>query len=160
MEAVRPAGHEDLPRLAELTAEAVAEQVDARGGPIWSVREARAIPAAASLREAIADPDQRVVVGTIDDVVVGYAVVRVETLRNGAILGVVTDVYTEPGARDVGVGEAMIGAVIDWCEHRGCVGIDALALPGNRNTKNFFETFGFTARAIVVHRRLGGGTSG
>jgi hypothetical protein len=36
----------------------------------------------------------------------------------------------------------------------GCVGIDALALPGNRQTKNFFESFGFTARAIVVHRRL------
>jgi hypothetical protein len=29
-----------------------------------------------------------------------------------------------------------------------------MALPGNRATKNFFETFGRTARAIVVHRTL------
>ena len=34
------------------------------------------------------------------------------------------------------------------------VGIDALALPGDRETKNFFETFGLKARAIVVHRSL------
>jgi GNAT superfamily N-acetyltransferase len=160
VEDARPAGPEDLARLGELTVEATAEQVDARGGAIWSVREARAIPATGSLRDALEDPDHLVVVGTIDDVVVGYAVVRAEVLRNGATLGVVTDVYTEPGARAVGVGEAMIGAVIGWCEDRGCVGIDALALPGNRATKNFFETFGFTARAIVVHRRLGGGTPG
>ena len=32
--------------------------------------------------------------------------------------------------------------------------IDALALPGNRAAKNFFERFGLTARAIVVHRSL------
>lgn len=38
----------------------------------------------------------------------------------------------------------------------GCLGIDALALPGNRETKNFFEASGLTARAIVVHRSLGG----
>jgi hypothetical protein len=36
----------------------------------------------------------------------------------------------------------------------GAIGIDALALPGDRATKNFFETFGLKARAIVVHRSL------
>ena len=29
-----------------------------------------------------------------------------------------------------------------------------MALPGNRATKNFFETFGFTARKIVMHKWL------
>ena len=31
---------------------------------------------------------------------------------------------------------------------------DAMALPGHRATKNFFEAHGFTARALVMHRRL------
>ena len=58
------------------------------------------------------------------------------------------------GARDVGVGEELIGEVLRWCEQRDCIGVDALALPGNRATKNFFETFGFTARLLVLHRKL------
>jgi hypothetical protein len=53
------------------------------------------------------------------------------------------------------VGEAMMDQIVAWCEKHGCVGVDAIALPGNRHTKNFFETFGLVARAIVVHRPLG-----
>ena len=106
------------------------------------------------MERAVADPDVLALVGTIDDVVIGYSVTEVDTLGDGSLLGIVTDIYTEPEARAVGVGEAMIDEIIAWCRGRGCRGIDALALPGNRHTKNFFETFGFTARAIVVHRRL------
>jgi hypothetical protein len=43
---------------------------------------------------------------------------------------------------------------VAWCREQACVGIDALALPGNRATKNFFEMLGFTARALVVHKVL------
>jgi GNAT superfamily N-acetyltransferase len=154
IEAARPATEADVARLAELAAEAVAEQVAARGGPVWSLREARAIPAEASLREDLADVSRLVLAGTIDDAVVGYAVARVDLLRDGRPLGVLTDVYVEPGARAVGVGEQLVEAVLAWCAERGCVGVDGLALPGNRETKNFFETFGFTARALVVHRPL------
>ncbi|NIR35956.1 MAG: hypothetical protein GWN79_05560 [Actinobacteria bacterium] len=45
-------------------------------------------------------------------------------------------------------------AVLDWARTRGCEGIDSLALPGDRHTKNFFETFGLVARALRVHRAL------
>jgi GNAT superfamily N-acetyltransferase len=153
-EAARPAAAEDVPRLAQLVAEAVAEQAEGRGGRIWSARETRALPADASLAALVADPDALVLAGTIDGTIVGYAVAVTEQLRTGDRLGVVTDVYVEEGARAVGVGEALLDQVVDWCEAAGCIGIDALALPGNRSTKNFFESFGFTARAIVVHRRL------
>lgn len=154
IEAARPATEADLERLAALAAEAVAEQAGERGGAIWSQREARAVPAEPSLREDLADASRLVLAGTIDDAVVGYAVVRTEPLRDGGTLGVLSDVYVEPEARAVGVGEVLVDAVLDWCRERGCTGVDGLALPGNRSTKNFFETFGFTARAIVVHRRL------
>ena len=153
-EAARPATAADLERLAGLAAAAVAEQVGERGGSIWSTREARAQPADASLREDLDADDRLLLVGTIDDAVLGYACVRTETLRDGRLLGVLTDVYVEPEARAVGIGEVLIDAVLAWCTERGCTGVDGLALPGNRETKNFFETFGFTARALVVHRKL------
>ena len=155
LEAARPATSADLPRLAALAEEAVAEQRESRGGAVWSVREARALPATPSLTADLEREDALVLAGTIDDAVVGYAVVRTETLRDGTTLGVVSDIYVEPEARAVGVGEVLVDALLAWCGERGCTGVDALALPGNRETKNFFETFGFTARALVVHRRLG-----
>lgn len=154
MEGVRRALADDVDRLAQLTAHAVAEQVDGRGGRVWSQREARGVPAHASLASAVTDPDQLVLAGTIDGTVIGYLAARTEVLADGTILGVVTDIFVEPGARGVGVGEVMVEGVLAWCGERGCVGIDALALPGNRDTKNFFETFGFKARALVVHRSL------
>ena len=80
--------------------------------------------------------------------------VRTDVLPDGGRLGVVTDLYTEPGARELGVGEVMMDALIAWCREQGCFGVDSLALPGDRHTKNFFESFGLVARAIVVHRSL------
>jgi GNAT superfamily N-acetyltransferase len=142
--AVRPATPEDEPRLQTLTDEAIAEQAEGRGGRIWAVREARREPEGDALR----------LVGTIDGAVVGFAAVGTEPLPDGAVLGIVTAIYVEPGAREVAVGELLLDEVIAWCASKRCVGIDAHALPGNRETKNFFETFGFTARLLVVHRAL------
>lgn len=153
-EGARPAEATDLARLAELATEATDELIPQRGGTLWSVREARN-GAGSGLADLVASPDALVLVGTFDDVTVGYAVVRVEALRDATTLGVLDDLFVEPAARGVGVGEAMMQAVLAWCEQRGCRGVDSLALPGNRETKNFFERFGLTTRALVVHRPLG-----
>src|SRR5262249_42810258 len=104
--------------------------------------------------ELVDAPDAIVVVGTIDEVVVGFAHAIGEKLPDGEELAVVGGLYVDPGAREGGVGEAMMDLVLAWCEERGATGIDAVALPGDRATKNFFERFGLTARAIVVHRAL------
>jgi len=52
------------------------------------------------------------------------------------------------------VGEAMVGLLFEEATTRGAIGIESLALPGDRATKNFFETQGMVARAIIVHRWL------
>ena len=155
MEAARPATAADLPRLIELHQQALGEIGPARGGALFTAREARHDPAA-ELATALADPNQIVVVGEIDRWVAGYAAAHLEALRDGSHLGVIDDLFVEGDAREVGVGEAMTDVVVEWCEERGCRGIDASVLPGDRATKNFFESFGFTARAITVHRTLPG----
>jgi GNAT superfamily N-acetyltransferase len=75
-------------------------------------------------------------------------------LADGGRLGVVDEVYVDPGARALGVGEVLMADLVAWCRDQGCFGVDSLALPGDRATKNFFESFGLVARAIVVHRPL------
>jgi GNAT superfamily N-acetyltransferase len=149
-EAARPAVLDDVPALVSLHRAATDELRAERGGEVWARQTGRTGEAPFDLD----DPAQLVLAGTIDDVVLGYARVVVEPLAGGGHLAVLTDVFVDPGARGVGVGEALLDAAVDWARERGCIGIDSVALPGMRATKNFFEAAGLVARAIVVHRRL------
>lgn len=157
MEAARTAVVGDLDAIALLTRQGIAELRPNRGGAVWHRYEAAAEPHEPRLGALLSgeDPTGLAVVGTIDDVVVGYGLVGTDTLHDGATIAVVSDLYVDPEARGIGLGEAMMDQLVAWAEDRGAIGIDALALPGDRHTKNFFETFGLTARAIVVHRDLG-----
>jgi ribosomal protein S18 acetylase RimI-like enzyme len=155
VEASRAAGPADLERIAELARLMRAELTAMKGGALWAVREARPEPLEDAYRGLLERDDACLLVGTIDDTVIGFGAAEIERLRSGANLGVITDLFVEPGARAVGVGETLAGDLVAFCQHHGCVGIDALALPGHRAAKNFFEDSGFTARAIVMHRRAG-----
>jgi GNAT superfamily N-acetyltransferase len=154
METARPATPEDIEVLAALARQAVDEMRPQRGGGVWARREARAEPFEEALAAAIADDGHLVLVGAIDESVVGYAVVHLEQLRDERPIAVIDDLYVLPEGRGVGLGEALMDDVIAWARENSCTGVDAFTLPGNRETKNFFETFGLTARAILVHRSL------
>lgn len=154
MEAARLATDHDIDALGGLFDRAAAEMLPARGGVMFLAREARPNPSAESIALAINAADTSVWVGTIDDFPVGYAIGHTEVVRNGENLGVIEDLFVEDEAREVGVGEALIDALMAWFVERGCAGVDAHALPGDRQTKNFFETSGFSARLLVMHHRL------
>lgn len=154
MECARLATPADAERVVELARELRAEMASYRGGGLWAARDVAGEPLVEHVHDVLARDDAGVFVGCIDDVIVGFAVVRVEELRDGARLGVVTDLFVEPDARGVGVGEALANALVEHCRAQGCLGIDVVALPGHRAAKNFFEGQGFTARAIVMHRAL------
>jgi ribosomal protein S18 acetylase RimI-like enzyme len=154
VEASRTAVMGDLARIVELAQLLRVELVAMKGGELWLRREAWPEPLRESYANLIDADDTLVVVGTIDDAVIGYGVMVIETLRSGAQLGVITDLFVETDARAVGIGECMALQLIASCTERGCIGIDALALPGHREAKNFFERNGFTARSLTMHRRL------
>ncbi len=156
MEAARPATKEDIPAVAELARAAIAELGPMRGGAVWLAQESRREPIDEDLAGLIGKDDTRFLVGTIDGVPVGYAVAHLERLGDGSILGVVDDIFVEEGARGVGLGEAMMNDLVAWCVAQRCFGMDAMALPGHRSTKNFFEESGFTARQLVMHHSLAG----
>jgi GNAT superfamily N-acetyltransferase len=155
MEASRRAGHDDVARIAELARAMRAELRAMRGGAIWAEREALAEPLNDAYEALLDRDDACLVVGTIDDVTVGFGALVVDMLHDGARLGVVTDLFVDEGARSVGVGEAIVELLVAFCADAGCIGVDALALPGARAAKNFFEESGFTARALLMHRPAG-----
>jgi hypothetical protein len=49
----------------------------------------------------------------------------------------------------------MVGSLVDWFAAHGCTDVDAVALPGDRSSKQLLESSGFKARLLVLHRSLG-----
>jgi GNAT superfamily N-acetyltransferase len=154
MEEARAATAADAPILGDLWAQARREVEVERGGALLVDSLARPGQSPQEvLLEALADADRLVVVGTLDTVEVGFALARYAVVGLTPV-GIVEALYVEPEARQVSVGEAMVDAVVEWCERRGCRGVDAPALPGSRPAKAFFEDHGFVTRLLIMHRPL------
>ena len=154
IEACRAATPEDVVVLVEFAALGRDELHNERDGDTWRQLDARRDPLGTRIAAQVADPDAVVVVATLDAIAVGYGVATTTVRDDGRPHGTVTDLFVLQDAREIGLGTLLLDALTQWCSGRGCIGIDALALPGARLTKNFFETSGFVARAITVHRRL------
>ena len=82
----------------------------------------------------------------IDATVVGAACLALDRQPRPAVLCVVV----HPGARGLGIGAALLDACRYLVRDRGGSRLDALALPGDRETKNLYERAGLTARLIVA----------
>ena len=152
----RPAAAEDLDTIVELAVAARAALADARGGPVLLATDRGAGDERGHLQAAMADDDAQVLVGTLDDIVVGYLLAVLIPTPGGPLLAEIVELYVQPEARQVGVGAMLLDPTISWAASRGCDGIDALTRPGDRATKNFFESHGLVARAIIAHRSLHG----
>ena len=155
LESVREATEADGPRICELADQLIASVVGQRGG---GELMADALPdgteraGLAEITRMLADDRGRVVVGSLDQVVVGFATCRVDDRREPPV-GRLGACYVEPDARGVGVGRLLLDATVSWLEERGCQEVDGMALPGDREAKNFYEAAGFKARLLTMHRR-------
>jgi GNAT superfamily N-acetyltransferase len=149
----RPAGDGDVQDLAQLLVEAETELASQRGGTALLASHDRAPSASDSVLSALRDVDTLVWCGVWEGAVVGYSIARTSN-EGDSVIVTVTDLYTTPQARDVGIGEALLEAAIAWAIGIDALAIDAHALPGARESKNLFERFGLTARLITVRRNL------
>jgi GNAT superfamily N-acetyltransferase len=157
VESVRAATAADADRCAALCRQALDEIGAKRGGALFARREtglvAKALLRPGGLARLLADRRRRVVLGMVDDAVVALAVGRVDAVGEAAV-GIVDGCYVEPGARQVGVGRALLDALVAEFTAVGCRGVDMPALPGDRETKSLLEGAGFKARLITMHRSL------
>lgn len=152
MEGARRAVAADLASLVSLVEAEHAELAAQRGGELWAAHSAPAT--AERLLAALRASDAVVLAGTIDDVVLGVATARVIVAPGVGPIATLEDLYVEPEAREVGIGAALLDALVQWALNAGCVGVDSVVLPGSRAAKNFFEAHGLIARSITVHRRF------
>lgn len=102
----------------------------------------------------VASPDAAVFVAELrtgpgQPVLVGYGVVE-----RVAPVAMIRQVFVEQPARELGFGDALLEALVEWGRASGCEYVEGLALPGDRHTKNLYERAGITARLITVSRAL------
>ena len=145
----------DLPALVELYRSSQAALTPERGGNLHVLREAMAEPVETRFEAIMHDDQWLVLLGTLDEAAVGVAVVRLDQMPDSSRLATVEALYVDPPAREVGVGEKLLSAVVDWAARRGAIGVDVRVLPGMRTSKSFLEGSGFTARLLVMHHKLG-----
>lgn len=145
MVGARPATPADATVVAELRGLAAADLAGKRGGAQAAVAEFDDTAPPVGTGTA----DAAVVVGCIGDDPVGVA----SLVRTGPRARLV-ELFVHPDARGVGVGHTMLQAVEDTARNWGCTDLDSYALPGDRDTKNFFESHAMKSRLLVVHRSL------
>jgi GNAT superfamily N-acetyltransferase len=152
MEAVRPARAEDRQACTRLLAQALVGAAAMRGG---AALIGDATPVTLLERWTASEERPHLAVGEYDGVVVGLGATTVVESADGRGRGLIECCYVEAGARGVGVGSALMEDAVAWCRARDCEDVDALALPGDRPTKQRLEAAGFTARLLTLSRRLG-----
>ncbi len=141
---VRSAELTDVAQLDWLETEARAALSDRRGGDRWLATH----PARTGAWGTVIGTDL-VIVGHIDQVIVGYLVLIVTD-----DIAVVDDVYVSPQARELGFGDAMLEVGLDCAREAGCSLLEGSSLPGDRDTKNLYERAGIKARLITVSTPL------
>ncbi len=152
MESVRTADRDDIARLMELFGELKAEMEDHRGR--WYELDSWPEPVEDWFAASIDDPDILVLVGMIEQYPVGYSVTEIrDTLPQSqhSHIGHIREIFVEPAAREVSVGELLLSAAISWLKARSIRSADIAVSPGHRAAKNFCEENGFVARSIIMH---------
>ncbi len=152
-EAARPATSSDIEEIVALAAALRAQMSTERGGPLWAAHDALPTATPELLTGRLEGTGLATVVGTLDGAVLAYGFAHIESVGAAGRIGVIDELFVLEPARAVGLGETLLRALVDWCTAADVThGIDATALPGDRLAKNFFESAGFKARRLIMHK--------
>lgn len=80
------------------------------------------------------------------DSIVGFSILDLEAHPRP----LVSRIFVHPMARNLGAGALLLAYALSVARGRGAKGIDALSLPGDRETKNLYERQGMKARLIIA----------
>lgn len=148
MVTVRDATVADQEPLLWLCQQAQEELVAQRGGEDYL---ASVLPSdAASIEALLVDPLATVLVGEIEFETVAFALLRIE-----GVCAELSILYSAIPARGIGVGTALLDEVHRRVAAAGATRLDSYALPGDRMTKNFFESHSMKSRLLVVSTPIG-----
>ena len=145
---------DDVSLTAELAEAERGTLRDERGGR-WHIEHDTVADDAAHVRHtaALDDTNSVLVVGCVDDVVVGFGLAALSTTRDG-VLCMIDELIVHPEARAIGVGSAVLAAIEQWAREHRAQAIESHVLPGNRSAKNFFERVGMKTRKMRVSADL------
>lgn len=140
---VRPAHPEDRDRVRALDVAAAREGASFRG----SDAHEESLGSFDSRWPISAAPDnRRFFVVTLREVVVGFASVDLDVSPRPLL----TRIHVTPSARRLGAGAALLRHVVAEVSSP----LDALSLPGDRETKNLYERQAMKARLIIASTGL------
>lgn len=142
---VRIANTADRPHCEQLEQQAQGSNAGARGAAAFFAEQ--------PISFISDDSSGFTLVAEVDGVVVGLTTVQISNVA-GINVATVVRVFVTALARRVGVGDALISAARHHARDANCARIDALSLPGDRDTKNLYERNGLTARLIVATSTL------
>ena len=95
------------------------------------------------------DESVLVLVRGVNSIEMGYLFAR-----RARQIATIEQVFVTRDARNLGIGDALISATLKWAKDNKLDSLDALALPGDRETKNLYERSGLVARLITVTKKL------
>jgi len=153
-ESSRLASIDDLETLIFLRKEAISELKDKRGGEVLLNLDSFSEDSSENFSYWFDSSDHRIFTGLFGDAVVAYGVLEFSKTNDNQKIASIKEIFVLKDARSVGVGESVIHSITNEAIEHNAIGIDSFALPGDRETKNFFETQGMVARLIHVYRPL------
>ena len=142
---VRAACEADSEQCEAIDRHARHDLIDQRGGEAWLAEH--------QPLSRVGDWWTNSFVAEIDDVIVGFLVGSVDDTSRGRVFRV-DRVYVVAEARELGCGDDLLAGAVARAGEAGCTFLEAVALPGDRDTKNLYERAGVTARSITVSKRL------
>ncbi len=140
--------------LIFLRKEAISELKNKRGGEVLLNLDSFSEDSSENFSYWFDSSDHRIFTGLFGDAVVAYGVLEFSKTNDNQKIASIKEIFVLKDARSVGVGESVIHSITNEAIEHNAIGIDSFALPGDRETKNFFETQGMVARLIHVYRPL------
>ena len=145
---IRPARHEDIPRMCELLAELFTLESDFVPDREKQVHGLNAL--------IVAPPGKALLLVAVNDgTVVGMSTVQtlISTAEGGQV-GLIEDVIVDRKYRSRGVGTFLLEGIVVWSKGAGLKRLQLLADCDNRQALDFYSSRGLTRTRLIGLRKM------